>query len=145
MSTSIRQAGLSIVSPATCGSRVPRSSTSSGTGSGSGGSRPALRWSTAAGWQEITWAGYGQAVAEVALALRELGLGPATGWGSSPATVLEWHIADLAILASRMVSVPVYATNVASQAAFVLHHWERVPASSRTTTSWRRCSCIAAS
>ena len=122
MSTSIRQAGLSDRVPSDL--RVPGSTIVDVFWDRvrSGGSRPALRWSTAAGWQEITWAGYGQAVAEVALALRELGLRAGDRVGILAGNCPEWHIADLAILASRMVSVPVYATNAASQAAFVLHH-----------------------
>ena len=88
----------------------------------SGRSQPALHWSTAAGWQAMTWEGYEQAVAEVALGLRELGLEAGDRVGILAGNRPEWHIVDLAILASRMVSVPVYATNAANQVAYVLQH-----------------------
>jgi long-chain acyl-CoA synthetase len=88
----------------------------------SGRGQPALHWSSGAGWQAMTWADYAQAVSEVALALRELGLRAGDRVGILAGNRPEWHIVDVAILASGMVSVPVYATNAANQVAYVLQH-----------------------
>jgi len=81
---------------------------------------PALRFHDDAGWQVLTWREYERAVAEIAVGLRAWGLEAGDRVGLLSGNRPEWHMADLGILASGMVTTPVYATSSSSQVAHVL-------------------------
>jgi long-chain acyl-CoA synthetase len=84
------------------------------------GGATALRFrDDASEWQTITWRDYERSVAEAALALRAA-LEPGDRVGLLSGNRPEWHVADLAILAAGMVTVPVYPTSSASQIGYVL-------------------------
>jgi long-chain acyl-CoA synthetase len=86
------------------------------------GPRPALRRKVGEGWEVTTWDAYAEKVRHVAGGLIRLGLAPGERVGVLSANRLEWHLADLGVLAAGGVTVPVYPTNASSQVAYVLGH-----------------------
>src|SRR5262252_1000080 len=89
------------------------------------GDAEALQWKDAGGaWQALTWREYRQAVAEVSLGLRTLGLGPGQFvaiWSRNPPEPL---IADLAALHARACPVSLYNTLAPEQAGYIVGHCE---------------------
>jgi len=80
----------------------------------------ALRVKRHGQWQETT---YGEALRQiraVAMALLELGVEEGGRVGIFSQNCPEWAVADLGILATRGVSVPIYATNTAAQARYIV-------------------------
>lgn len=84
--------------------------------------RPALRYKRNDQYQSLTYADYYQRVMMAARGLRKLGTSP----GERVAILSEnrpgWVIADLGILSTGAVTVPVYPTNTPEQVAYVLNH-----------------------
>jgi len=72
-------------------------------------------------WVTIKWKDFGEQIRAVAKALLEMGLQPGEMAGIFSANRAEWAIADLGILAIRAVSVPIYATNSAEEAAHIVN------------------------
>ncbi|MEW6337261.1 MAG: AMP-dependent synthetase/ligase [Acidobacteriota bacterium] len=84
------------------------------------GERVALRYRNGAAWREMTWRDLGDKVLAAATALVELGL-PAGGRVAIYShNRPEWSIADLATVLAGGVSVPIYPTTTAAQAAYIL-------------------------
>ena len=77
-----------------------------------------------ADWEVLTWADYGQAVREVTAGLVESGIEPGEHVGILSNNRVEWHVADLGILANGSVTVPLYQTSSAEQVAYILGHAE---------------------
>jgi hypothetical protein len=75
-------------------------------------------------WKDITWAGYGQAVREVALGLASLGVQPGDAVAVLSRNRPEWHIADIGGMCAGAITVPVYVSNSPSQVAYVAGHSE---------------------
>ena len=73
-------------------------------------------------WRATTWATYGRAIAETAAGLHSLGI----GFGDRVAILSwnrpEWQEADLGILSTGAISVPLYPTSASSQVGYVLAH-----------------------
>ncbi len=84
--------------------------------------RPAMRRRTSTGWEIVTWADYGQAVAEVTAGLADLGIGPGERVAILSGNRVEWHLADLGALANGVVTAPVYPTSSAAQVGYILSH-----------------------
>ncbi len=84
--------------------------------------RTALRHVVDGEWAPVTWAAYGEEVAAVAAGLVALGVEPGDRVGVLGGNSVRWHESDLGTLSAAAVTVPVYATNVASQVAYVLGH-----------------------
>ncbi|HEX7489673.1 MAG TPA: AMP-binding protein [Anaeromyxobacteraceae bacterium] len=84
--------------------------------------RTALREKDLGIWQPISWQGYLEAVRELALGLRELGLRRghklAIVGGNRP----EWVVSELAAQAMGAASVGVYQDSTLNEVAFVLDH-----------------------
>lgn len=72
-------------------------------------------------WVSIKWKDFGEQIRAVAKALLEMKLQPGEMAGIFSANRAEWAIADLGILAIRSVSVPIYATNSAEEAAHIVN------------------------
>jgi long-chain acyl-CoA synthetase len=86
-------------------------------------SSPAMRYRNAEGeWQVISWSDYLAAVRQVAGGLAALGIAPGSRVAVLSANRPEWHIADLGILATGCISVPIYPTSSTTQIAYVLRH-----------------------
>ena len=88
------------------------------------GDRPALRRRAEDGWEVVTWAQYGERVAELAAGLVDLGVERADRVAVLSANRVEWHEADLAAIVIGAVTVPVYATSASTQVAYTLAHSE---------------------
>ncbi|HEX2383286.1 MAG TPA: long-chain fatty acid--CoA ligase [Acidimicrobiales bacterium] len=84
--------------------------------------RPALRFHTGEGWQSVTWADYGRAVAEVAAGLMHLGVDHGDRVAVLATNQVRWHEADIGILSAGATSVPAYPTSASGQLAYVLRH-----------------------
>lgn len=88
--------------------------------------RAALRSRVARGWETMSYADYGRAVAEVTAGLAELGIEAGQHVGIFSNNRAEWHLADFGTLANGSVSVPVYQTSSPEQVAHILGDGEAV-------------------
>ncbi|WP_428773060.1 AMP-dependent synthetase/ligase [Vibrio sp.] len=85
-----------------------------------GGHRTALKHRVAGVWQSISWQQFGDQIDTLSLALLAHGIGVQDKVGLFANNMPEWTIADLASLQVRAATVPVYPTNTAAQAAYIL-------------------------
>lgn len=85
-------------------------------------SHVALReWHSDRPEESLTWRQTGERIERIALALAALNVDAQERIAVFAHNSLSWSLVDLAILHLRAVSVPVYATNTAAQAAFILN------------------------
>lgn len=84
------------------------------------GDRVAMRYKSEETWQDITYRELGERIQRVAAALLKMGLQAGDRVGIFSQNRAEWAIADFSILSIDAVSVPVYATNTASQTAYIV-------------------------
>ena len=84
--------------------------------------RPALRYKDPATqrWEEISWGQLGDQSRAVAMGLIDLGVEEQDAVGIFSANRPEWTVADFGAQFARAVSVPIYATNSASQARYIV-------------------------
>ncbi len=84
--------------------------------------RPVLRYkdSITQEWKEISWGELGEQSRAIALGLMELGVQEGDAVGIFSSNRPEWTLADFGALFARAVSVPIYATNSASQARYIV-------------------------
>jgi len=76
-------------------------------------------------WVSITWRDFGEQIRSLAKALLEMDiLAPGEMAGIFSANRAEWAISDLGILTTRAVSVPIYATNSAEEAEYIVNDAE---------------------
>ncbi|MFJ1434001.1 AMP-dependent synthetase/ligase [Capnocytophaga canimorsus] len=87
-------------------------------------SKNALMHRTSTGWGGIDWKTFGQMTDTLSKALLAFGIQPQDTVGIFSQNMPQWTIADLATLQIRAITVPIYATNTAEQAAFVVNHAE---------------------
>jgi long-chain acyl-CoA synthetase len=71
-------------------------------------------------WESITWYEFGSKIKAIAKALIDLKLQPGEMCAIFSQNRAEWAIADLGILATRAVSVPIYATNSKEEAEYII-------------------------
>ncbi|MFP9230994.1 AMP-dependent synthetase/ligase [Pectobacterium cacticida] len=83
--------------------------------------RIALREWTPEGEQQLTWTQAGQRIRRIASALLALGLDVQERVAIFSHNSINWSLVDLALLHLRAISVPIYATNTAAQAAFIIN------------------------
>ncbi|MDI9570743.1 MAG: long-chain fatty acid--CoA ligase [Pseudomonadota bacterium] len=88
------------------------------------GDRAALRYRAGGVWRDISWREVENRVRGVAKGLLELGVPEGGRVGIFAQNCPEWTIADFAILGIRGVSVPIYATNTAKQADYIIREAE---------------------
>ena len=82
--------------------------------------RTALRFVEDGRWREMTWGAFGEQVRAVGAALLRLEWQPGEMAAIFSANRPEWAVADLGALAVRGVTVPIYATNSAPEAGYIL-------------------------
>ena len=82
--------------------------------------RPAQRAKVGGQWHDTTWRELGEAMEAVAGGLVALGHQAGDKVGLCARNMAEWTQADLGILAARGVTVPLYPSNTAEQARFIL-------------------------
>ena len=86
------------------------------------GGRPALRHKVGEGWVDVSYAELERTVAEVALGLVDLGIGPGDRVSILSHTRPEWTYACFATFAVGAVAVSIYQTNSAEECRYVLGH-----------------------
>lgn len=74
-----------------------------------------------AGWKELSWQKFGDIIFKTANALREAGVQENDKVALYSDNSSEWMIFDLAAMAVGAVSVPIYSTNNADQAEYILN------------------------
>ncbi len=75
-------------------------------------------------WETISWDEFGEKIRAVAKALIDLKLEPGEMCAIFSQNRAEWAISDLGILATRAVSVPIYATNSKEEAEYIINDAE---------------------
>jgi long-chain acyl-CoA synthetase len=80
----------------------------------------AMQYKDNAAWQAITYAEMGRMIDAAAAALLGLAISPGARVGIFAANRYEWALADFALQRIGAVTVPIYATNTARQAEFII-------------------------
>ncbi len=80
----------------------------------------ALRYKRDGEWRSISWRDLGEKMRAVSAALVDMGIRPGDSVGIFSGNRPEWHVADLATLGVRGISVPIYATNSAREAEYIV-------------------------
>jgi len=81
---------------------------------------------TAGGWHEPSWRELQSAVFRVAAGLLRLGVKPGDRVSIFAATRYEWTVADLGAMAVGAIVAPIYASNTAEEARYILDDSEAV-------------------
>ncbi|MCW9733324.1 long-chain fatty acid--CoA ligase [Avibacterium sp. 20-15] len=84
-------------------------------------SNTALRYFENQQWHDISWADFQQQVNALSLALLAHHIDVQDKIGIFAHNMPRWTVADIATLQIRAVTVPIYATNTAQQAAFIIN------------------------
>lgn len=84
------------------------------------GDETAFRHKRDGAWRAITWNELGRLMRSVSAALVDMGVKPGESVGIFSGNRPEWHVADLATLSVRGVTVPVYGTNSAREAEYIV-------------------------
>lgn len=83
--------------------------------------RTALRFQDTDGWRSSTWHEFQQQIDQLAYALLAYGVQVQDKVGIFANNMPRWTIADMATLQIRGITVPIYATNTAKQAEYILN------------------------
>lgn len=84
--------------------------------------RTALRYHASGNWLDISWQAFQQQIDQLSLALIANNINVQDKIAIFAHNMPRWTIADIATLQIRAVTVPIYATNTASQAKFILNN-----------------------
>ncbi len=87
-----------------------------------GGDRIALQHKVGDNWQGISWKSFGEQIDAAALSLLAYGVGIQDKIGIFAHNMPRWTIADFAALQIRAITVPIYPTNTADQAAYIVQN-----------------------
>ena len=82
----------------------------------------AARYKTSAGWQNMSWAELTAKVKTLSSGIVALGVKPGDRVGVFASTSIQFVICDLAIMAARAICVPVYSSNTADEARYVVQN-----------------------
>lgn len=75
-------------------------------------------------WESLTWTEFAGKFTAVAKALIDMGIGTGDMCSVFARNCSEWAISDMGILATRAVSVPIYATNSKEEAEYIINEAE---------------------
>lgn len=75
-------------------------------------------------WQSISWEKLGTITTQLSKALLQQGVAPQQTVGILSQNTPQWTLTDLACLQIRAVTVPIYTSNTAEQALYVMNHAE---------------------
>ena len=75
-------------------------------------------------WQPISWEKLGTITTQLSKALLQQGVAPQQTVGILSQNTPQWTLTDLACLQIRAVTVPIYTSNTAEQALYVMNHAE---------------------
>jgi long-chain acyl-CoA synthetase len=84
------------------------------------GGRPRYRVHREGEWREVGWSASAEAVREMAAGLIALGVAPGARVAIFAASRPEWLELDLAIQAAGAITIPIYPSNLANDAGFIL-------------------------
>jgi long-chain acyl-CoA synthetase len=84
------------------------------------GNQPALNWWRDGRWHSYSWLEMGRMVRSIANYLIAQGLQPGDRVAIYSENRPEWTLADYGIMAAGGISVPIYATDTADQAAYII-------------------------
>src|SRR5919197_3902066 len=88
------------------------------------GTEPALSWKEGGTWRSLTWRQYADRVAEVAMGLAEIGVGPGDFVAIMCRNRPEHVIADLGAVHAGATPVSLYNTLSPEQIAYIVGHCE---------------------
>lgn len=88
------------------------------------GDRIAFYYNPKGSWEGTTWKNFGEQVRSAARGLIDFGVGELEMVGIFSQNRPEWTIADFASLTVRAVPVPIYATDTAKQAEYIINDAE---------------------
>lgn len=88
------------------------------------GSAPCFRFKTSKGWKSLGWDAIYLQVLDLVGGLRKLGIQKGDRVGIFSQSRYEWTVADLSILSSGAVSIPIYQSSLPDQAAYILQNAE---------------------
>ena len=86
--------------------------------------KEALMRKADASWQPISWEKLGTITTQLSKALLQQGVAPQQTVGILSQNTPQWTLTDLACLQIRAVTVPIYTSNTAEQALYVMNHAE---------------------
>ena len=86
--------------------------------------KEALMRKTDAHWQPISWEKLGTITTQLSKALLQQGVAPQQTVGILSQNTPQWTLTDLACLQIRAITVPIYTSNTAEQALYVMNHAE---------------------
>lgn len=72
-------------------------------------------------WESLTWSEFGERITALAKMLIDMGIQPGDMCSVFAKNCSEWAVSDLGILATRAVSVPIYATNSEEEAEYIIN------------------------
>lgn len=75
-------------------------------------------------WENISWKDFGERIVAVAKSLIDMGIQPGDMCSVFSRNCAEWAVSDMGILATRAVSVPIYATNSREEAEYIINNAE---------------------
>ncbi|MGE5403884.1 MAG: AMP-dependent synthetase/ligase [Candidatus Saccharibacteria bacterium] len=75
-------------------------------------------------WESVTWIEFADRITAIAKVLIDMGIQPGEMCSVFSKNCSEWAICDLGILATRAVSVPIYATNSKEEAEYIINDAE---------------------
>lgn len=75
-------------------------------------------------WQPISWEKLGTITTQLSKALLQQGVAPQQTVGILSQNTPQWTLTDLACLQIRAITVPIYTSNTAEQALYVMNHAE---------------------
>ncbi len=75
-------------------------------------------------WESITWSEYYETSKNIGMGLIELGFKEGGKVAIFSNTMVEWVITDMAILGINGVTVPIYQSNTAQEAEYIIEHSE---------------------
>ncbi|HET8732423.1 MAG TPA: AMP-binding protein, partial [Anaeromyxobacteraceae bacterium] len=84
------------------------------------GDATALTFKRNGAWQTMSWKELGRRVRDVADGLASLGVAPGDRVSILGDTAAEWIIADVAIMATGAITVPIYQSNPAHEVQYIL-------------------------
>ena len=86
--------------------------------------KEALMRKADASWQPISWEKLGTITTQLSKALLQQGVAPQQMVGILSQNTPQWTLTDLACFQIRAVTVPIYTSNTAEQALYVMNHAE---------------------
>jgi long-chain acyl-CoA synthetase len=86
------------------------------------GDQPCLQFKKEGNWSALSWKEAAEEARKIAVGLKALGVKKGDRVGLFSSTRPEWTLCDLAILSLGAVTVPIYPSNTAEQAAYILEN-----------------------